>query len=458
MEEVAVPASSEEEVDTDDNLSFSQRRSLKNKHKRRKRRTKLPQLIEKVINSQVPNISAFANHDDFDDNGEEEEEEKVQLTKDIEENNQSTIEEIKQNMLDPANEKTPMILTNGLIIDEKDDDQDIIHEIKQNLLSPQTRKPFIIANKKDPIIEEEKVEPIPQSNILQQDHQQYPQPPLPPNLKEAEVDALVPKAKKYKVVSNVNELEIDPSDIMNNLDSIKRNIDKVVEQNHKKDNDKKEEKFQFSETYLETETSKFIRLLAQKNSFADDEEDYNVYNSNLIKDKAIIHILQNEMMSIFTLIVGIVEGVMLLSLFVTVNNSNTHFLQKFVSTVYVIQFLSFIVGLLMIPYSFILLNYTKDDNGYHNKTINKYQIMLFIVCSISIFICCMIEFPISDRIHYLHSQDTDYFSEQANVDKLSGDVSRWKKIHLAKFCFLSVIWILCISFFHESKPNEKKEE
>merc|ERR1712228_936648 len=122
---------------------------------------------------------------------------------------------------------------------------------------------------------------------------------------------------------------------MDNVDLIKRNIEMVVGQNQKNDNGEKE-KFNFSESYLETKTSKFVRLLAQKNTFQDDEEhDYNVYNSNLIIDKSIIHILQNEMMSIFTLIVGIVEGVMLLSLFVVINNSNTQFLQKFASISYI---------------------------------------------------------------------------------------------------------------------------
>ena len=281
-----------------------------------------------------------------------------------------------------------------------------------------------------------------------------------------------PKPTKYPVVSSANELEIDPSDIMDPVELLKRRVDDMFAENRSiemKQSDKaqhrahpggagtKTEGFQCSESYLETKSSKFVRLLSQKNIPGTAEGDeYSVYNPNLIADDNVMFTLQNEMMSIFTLIVGIVEGVGLLTLFVAMNNENEHFLQRFASLLYIIQFLSYIVDMILIPFCFILLNYRSD-----HKVISMQHKGLFICCSVGVFICGMIEFPISDEIYFLYEQDNDHFvmdndnfMEQSNVDKLSAKMSRWRKAHFAQFCLLSVIWILCIGFMHRGKSSD----
>lgn len=270
-------------------------------------------------------------------------------------------------------------------------------------------------------------------------------------LKEEKME-MVPKTnmnneikKKFQVVSNENELEIDPSDIMNQNEIINRQIKNLFGKNDIKSN--KNNSFHFSESYLETESSKFVKLLSEKYEYNEKN------NGDIITNKNVIYLLENEILSIFTLIIGIVDGVLLLSLlFVVINNSNTDFLQKFASLLYIIQFLSYIVAVLLFPYSFILLYYAE------NKIINKYQKGLFIICSLLIFIICMMEFSISDEIYYNYSQNDEFFSDEINIDQFSNKVSKWNKYLFVKFSFLSVIWILCISFFHESQPNEKKIE
>ena len=282
-----------------------------------------------------------------------------------------------------------------------------------------------------------------------------------------------PKPTKFPVISSANELEIDPSDIMNPVELLKRKIDDMFPEDRINRNSGPNQHyqarpggsrtdtkgFQFSESYLETKSTKFVRLLSQKNLSGMDGDEYTVYNPNYIADDNVMYTLQNEMMSIFTLIVGIVEGVGLLTLFVAVNSDNTEFLQRFASLMYFIQFLSYILGVILISFCFILLNYRSDS-----KVISVYHKGVFICCSIGIFICGMIEFPISDRIYFLYDKDNEYFSEEANVESMSSDIDRWRKVHIAQFCLLSVVWILCIGFMHrgvgsnDNKTTQKKNE
>eukprot|EP01084_Bolivina_argentea_P301762 520684_1 len=440
MEDVIAASNSEDDRSNVETLSFSQRRAMRLKKKKKKsHRSKLLDIASELQNFSDPESESIplmkqndvstliTNGNIIEDNINENEEEKM-----------DTIDTITKQPIDEIEEKLPNEIEEKQAneIEEK-----VPNEVEQNSST------------------EQMTENLMNQNIDKQSNDRKENNAKESNNTDSEQAV---KAKKFQPISNINEFEIDPSDIMSEVELLKRKVANVFNEDQGDDNNvstSKANNFKFSETYLETTSSKFIRLLSEKNMFDQyGSENFHRYNSNLIMDKSVIYLLQNEMMSIFTLIIGIVEGVMLLSLFVVVKNTNSEFLQHFASLVYVIQFLSYIVAVLLIPYSFVIWNYTCDSNEHNKKIINKYQIWLFVVCSVALFICCMIEYPISDKIYYLYSEESDYFSVEANVNSMSSKVSAWKKLHMAKFCFLSVIWILCISFFREAKTNEKKEE